>query len=64
MSLKKHLFESEVKKLELPSEMEAAISELHDAIFPDDDNIPDFVEKDWKSVDIDLGDGNSSIETT
>ena len=64
MSLKKHLFESEIKKLNLPSAMEAVISDLHDASFPEEDDGPEFVEKDWKSVDKDLGDGNSSVETT
>lgn len=58
------MFEAEIKKLNLPSAMEAVISDLHDATFPEDDDDPEFVEKDWKSVDKDLGDGTSSVETT
>ena len=64
MSLKKQLFESDIKKLNLPSAMESVIEELHDATFPEDDGDPEFVEKDWKSVDKDNGDGTSSVETT
>lgn len=64
MSLKKDMFEAEIKKLNLPPAMESAISELHDATFPEDDGDPEFVEKDWKSVDKELGDGTSSVETT
>jgi hypothetical protein len=64
MSLKKHMFEAEIKKLNLPPAMEAAIDDLHDATFPEDGDDPEFVEKDWKSVDKDLGDGTSSVETT
>ncbi len=44
--------------------MESVIEELHDATFPEDDDAPEFVEKDWKSVDKDNGDGTSSVETT
>jgi len=50
MSLKKYLFESEIQKLGLPSEMEAVITDLHDAAFPGSDDTTEFVEKDWKSV--------------
>ena len=64
MSLKKQMFESEIRKLNLPAAMESVIEELHDATFPEDDVSPEFVEKDWKSVDKDNGDGTSSVETT
>ncbi len=57
------MFEAEIKKLNLPSAMEAVISDLHDATFPEHDDT-EFVEKDWKSVDKDLGNGTSSVETT
>lgn len=50
MSLKKYLFESEIKKLGLPSEMEAVITDLHNTAFPGGDDTTEFVEKDWKSV--------------
>ena len=64
MSLKSKLFESEVKKLGLPATTEAAIEGLHEATFPEQESgEPEFVEKDWKSVDTDLGDGNSSVAT-
>ena len=65
MSLKKQMFEAEIRKLNLPAAMESVIEELHDVAFKeDDDGEPQYVEKDWKSVDKDLGDGNSSVETT
>lgn len=64
MSLKKQMFEAEIRKLSLPAAMESVIEELHDATFPEDDDAPEFVEKDWKSVDKDNGDGTSSVETT
>jgi len=65
MSLKKQMFEAEIRKLSLPAAMESVIEELHDVAFQEDnDDEPQYVEKDWKSVDKDLGDGNSSVETT
>lgn len=64
MSLKKQMFEAEIRKLNLPAAMESVIEELHDVAFQEDDDEPQYVEKDWKSVDKDLGDGNSSVETT
>ena len=64
MSLKHKLFESEVKKLGLPTDMETVIDGIHDVAFHEDENdAPEFVEKDWKSVDKDLGEGNSSVAT-
>ncbi len=50
MSLKKYLFESEIQKLGLPSEMEAVITDLHNVAFPGSDDTTEYVEKDWKSV--------------
>ena len=64
MSLKKQMFEAEIRKLNLPAAMESVIEELHDVAYHEDDDEPQYVEKDWKSVDKDLGDGNSSVETT
>ena len=64
MSLKKQMFEAEIKKLNLPTAMESVITELHDVAFQEDDDEPQYVEKDWKSVDKDNGDGTSSVETT
>lgn len=65
MSLKNQMFEAEIRKLNLPAAMESVIEELHDATFPEDgDDEPQYVEKDWKSVDKDNGDGTSSVETT
>lgn len=58
------MFKSEIRKLSLPAAMESVIEELHDTTFPEDDDTPEFVEKDWKSVDKDNGDGTSSVETT
>lgn len=58
------MFESEIKKLNLPTAMESVITELHDVAFQEDDDEPQYVEKDWKSVDKDNGDGTSSVETT
>lgn len=64
MSLKKQMFEAEIKKLNLPTAMESVITELHDVAFQEDGDEPQYVEKDWKSVDKDNGDGTSSVETT
>lgn len=64
MSLKQQMFEAAIRKLNLPAAMESVIEELHDATFPEDDDEPQYVEKDWKSVDKDNGDGTSSVETT
>lgn len=64
MSLKKQMFDSEIRKLNLPAAMESVIEELHDAAFQEDNDEPQYVEKDWKSVDKDNGDGTSSVETT
>lgn len=65
MSLKKQMFEAEIRKLNLPAAMESVIEELHDVAFQEDnDDGPQYVEKDWKSVDKDNGDGTSSVETT
>lgn len=64
MSLKKQMFDAEIKKLSLPTAMESVITELHDVAFQEDDDEPQYVEKDWKSVDKDNGDGTSSVETT
>ena len=58
------MFEAEIKKLNLPTAMESVITELHDVAFQEDDDEPQYVEKDWKSVDKDNGDGTSSVETT
>ena len=58
------MFEAAIRKLNLPAAMESVIEELHDATFPEDDDEPQYVEKDWKSVDKDNGDGTSSVETT
>lgn len=67
MSLKQQMFEAAIRKLNLPAAMESVIEELHDVAFQednDDDDEPQYVEKDWKSVDKDNGDGTSSVETT
>jgi hypothetical protein len=64
MSLKKQMFEAEIKKLNLPAAMESVIEELHDVAFQEDNDEPQYIEKDWKSVDKDNGDGTSSVETT
>lgn len=59
------MFESEIRKLNLPAAMESVIKELHDVSFQEDnDDEPQYVEKDWKTVDKDNGDGTSSVETT
>lgn len=61
------MFEAAIRKLNLPAAMESVIEELHDVAFQednDDDDEPQYVEKDWKSVDKDNGDGTSSVETT
>ena len=63
MSLKQQMFEAAIRKLNLPAAMESVIEELHDVAFQED-NEPQYVEKDWKSVDKDNGDGTSSVETT
>lgn len=65
MSLKQQMFEAAIRKLNLPAAMESVIEELHDVAFQEDnDDEPQYVEKDWKSVDKDNGDGTSSVETT
>ena len=64
MSLKQQMFEAAIRKLNLPAAMESVIEELHDVAFPEDNDEPQYVEKDWKSVDKDNGDGTSSVETT
>lgn len=64
MSLKQQMFEAAIRKLNLPAAMESVIEELHDVAFQDDNDEPQYVEKDWKSVDKDNGDGTSSVETT
>ena len=64
MSLKQQMFESAIRKLNLPAAMESVIEELHDVAFQEDNDEPQYVEKDWKSVDKDNGDGTSSVETT
>lgn len=58
------MFESAIRKLNLPEAMESVIEELHDVAFQEDNDDPQYVEKDWKSVDKDNGDGTSSVETT
>ncbi len=59
------MFESSIRQLNLPAAMESVINELHDVAFHEDgDDEPQYVEKDWKSVDKDNGDGTSSVETT
>ena len=59
------MFEAAIRKLNLPAAMESVIEELHDvACQEDNDDEPQYVEKDWKSVDKDNGDGTSSVETT
>lgn len=65
MSLKKQMFEAEIRKLNLPAAMESVIKELHNVAYHEDnDDKLQYVEKDWKSVDKDNGDGTSSVETT
>lgn len=64
MSLKQQMFEEAIRKLNLPAAMESVIEELHDVAFQEDNDEPQYVEKDWKSVDKDNGDGTSSVETT
>ncbi len=64
MSLKQQMFEAAIRKLNLPAAMESVIEELHDVAFQEDNDEPQYVEKDWKSVDKDNGDGTSSVETT
>lgn len=64
MSLKQQMFEAAIRKLNLPAAMESVIEELHDVAFQEDIDEPQYVEKDWKSVDKDNGDGTSSVETT
>ena len=64
MSLKQQMFEAAIRKLNLPVAMESVIEELHDVAFQEDNDEPQYVEKDWKSVDKDNGDGTSSVETT
>lgn len=58
------MFEAAIRKLNLPEAMESVIEELHDVAFQEDNDEPQYVEKDWKSVDKDNGDGTSSVETT
>lgn len=58
------MFEAAIRKLNLPAAMESVIEELHDVAFQEDNDEPKYVEKDWKSVDKDNGDGTSSVETT
>ena len=58
------MFEEAIRKLNLPAAMESVIEELHDVAFQEDNDEPQYVEKDWKSVDKDNGDGTSSVETT
>lgn len=58
------MFEAAIRKLNLPAAMESVIEELHDVAFQEDNDEPQYVEKDWKSVDKDNGDGTSSVETT
>ena len=58
------MFEAAIRKLNLPAAMESVIEELHDVAFQEDNDEPQYVEKDWKSVDKDNGDGTSSLETT
>ena len=58
------MFEAAIRKLNLPAAMEPVIEELHDVAFQEDNDEPQYVEKDWKSVDKDNGDGTSSVETT
>ena len=58
------MFEAAIRKLNLPSAMESVIEELHGVAFQEDNDEPQYVEKDWKSVDKDNGDGTSSVETT
>ena len=64
MSLKQQMFEAAIRKLNLTAAMESVIEELHDVAFQEDNDEPQYVEKDWKSVDKDNGDGTSSVETT
>lgn len=64
MSLKQQMFEAAIRQLNLPAAMESVIEELHDVAFQEDNDEPQYVEKDWKSVDKDNGDGTSSVETT
>ena len=64
MSLKQQMFEAAIRKLNLPAAMESVIEELHDVAFQEDNDEPQYVEKDWKSVDKDNGDGTSFVETT
>ena len=64
MSLKQQMFEAAIRKLNLPAALESVIEELHDVAFQEDNDEPQYVEKDWKSVDKDNGDGTSSVETT
>ena len=58
------MFEAAIRKLNLPAAMESVIEELHDVAFQEDNDEPQYVVKDWKSVDKDNGDGTSSVETT
>ena len=64
MSLKQQMFEAAIRKLNLPAAMESVIEELHDVAFQEDNDEPQYVVKDWKSVDKENGDGTSSVETT
>ena len=51
MSLKQQMFEAAIRKLNLPAAMESVIEELHDVAFQEDNDEPQYVEKDWKSVE-------------